>query len=496
MMSLSSVPSAATMFQAYASISTAITMFKTMIHQLVPQQVQLYIEAKIRSYFRPNSSNVTLVIEERDGMGINDVFTCAEIYLSARISPEFQRFKITKRPKDTCINVKFGNCGKITDSFEEIELVWKFVNETEKSILRFQADDEGNFSEKRSFELSFSKEHKDRILNCYIPFVLHTAKTMRDEKKIIQLHSLSSNCYSSMNWDSVNLEHPSTFETLALEPALKKIIIQDLDRFLRRKEFYSRVGKAWKRGYLLYGPPGTGKSSLIAAIANYLKFDIYDLEFSNIKRNADLRRLLLSTKNKSILVIEDIDCSVTMPERSETRTNYNGRSRDRDQEITLGGLLNFIDGLWSSCGDERIVIFTTNNKEKLDPALLRPGRMDMHIHMSYLTSESFTVLANNYLEISDPLYNNFKEAQELIEGAQVSPAEVAEQFMKSEDPDVCLQSLVKFLKRKRISFNEEMEKQEEPNNNITNGGANTTHDDKQHQLKRIKALGIHNSLHS
>ncbi|KAH0701216.1 hypothetical protein KY284_015431 [Solanum tuberosum] len=481
MMSLSSVPSAATMFQAYASISTAITMFKTMIHQLVPQQVQLFIETKIRSYFRPNSSNVTLVIEERDGMGINDVFTCAEIYLSARFSPEFQRFKITKRPKDTGVNVKFGNCGKITDSFEEIELVWKFVNVAQKSILRFQADDEGDFSEKRSFELSFSKEHKDRILNCYIPFVLNTAKTMRDEKKIIQLHSLSSNCYSSINWDSVNLEHPSTFETLALESALKKTIIQDLDRFLRRKEFYRRVGKAWKRGYLLYGPPGTGKSSLIAAIANYLKFDIYDLEFSNIKRDADLRRLLLSTKSRSILVIEDIDCSVTMPERSETRTNYNGRSRDRDQEITLGGLLNFIDGLWSSCGDERIVIFTTNNKEKLDPALLRPGRMDMHIHMSYLTSESFTVLANNYLEISDPLYNNFKEAQELIEGAQVSPAEVAEQFMKSEDPHVCLESLVKFLKRKRIT---------------NNGGANTTHDDKQLQLKRIKPLSIHNSLHS
>lgn len=154
-------------------------------------------------------------------------------------------------------------------------------------------------------------------------------------------------------------------------------------------------------------------------------------------------------------------------------------------QITLGGLLNFIDGLWSSCGDERIVIFTTNHKEKIDPALLRPGRMDMHIHMSYLTSESFTVLANNYLEISDPLYNTFKEAKELIEGAQVTPAEVAEQFMKSEDPDVCLESLVKFLKLKKINEQMEKKKQEE---------ANTTDDDK--QLQRIKTLSIDNSLHS
>ncbi|KAI3849094.1 hypothetical protein MKW98_029019, partial [Papaver atlanticum] len=51
--------------------------------------------------------------------------------------------------------------------------------------------------------------------------------------------------------------------------------------------------------------------------------------------------------------------------------------------MTISGLLNLIDGLWSSCGDERIIIFTTNHKEK--PSLLRPGRMDMHIHMSYCT---------------------------------------------------------------------------------------------------------------
>ncbi|PKI45225.1 hypothetical protein CRG98_034403 [Punica granatum] len=69
--------------------------------------------------------------------------------------------------------------------------------------------------------------------------------------------------------------------------------------------------------------------------------------------------------------------------------------------LTLSGLLNFIDGLWSSCGDERIIIFTTNHVEKLDPALLRPGRMDMHIHMSYCTFHGFVLLASNYLGISE-----------------------------------------------------------------------------------------------
>ncbi|XP_060195009.1 AAA-ATPase At5g17760-like [Lycium barbarum] len=473
MMSLSGMPSASSIFQAYASMSASITLFKTMLNQMVPHQVQQYIVFKIRSYFRPNSSDVTLVIDERDGMGINEVYNAAETYLSTRISPEIQCFKISKRPKDTNVNVKFGNCGKISDSFEGVELVWKFVQEPGKNtISRFRDGDGdgGGSCEKRYFELSFYKEHKDKILNCYIPLVINKAKAMCNNKKVVKLHALNSNhSYNPSTWDSVNLEHPSTFDTIALEPSLKKTIIEDLDRFLKRKEFYRRVGKAWKRGYLLYGPPGTGKSSLIAAIANYLKFDIYDLEFSNIKRDSDLRRLLLSTKNRSILVIEDIDCGVELPDRTENRTICSTNGRSRDSELTLSGLLNFIDGLWSSCGDERVIIFTTNHKERLDPALLRPGRMDMHIHMSYLTSESFKVLATNYLEISDPNYRGFKEVQELIEGVQITAAEVAEQFMKSEDPDVCIEGLVKFLKRKRISNNEASE--ETRDNNTTHDAA-------------------------
>ena len=60
---------------------------------------------------------------------------------------------------------------------------------------------------------------------------------------------------------------------------------------------------------MLYGPPGTGKSSLIAAMANYLKFDIYDLDLSSIRLDLALRRIFLSTSNRSIMVIEDIDCA-------------------------------------------------------------------------------------------------------------------------------------------------------------------------------------------
>ncbi|GKU99293.1 hypothetical protein SLEP1_g12161 [Rubroshorea leprosula] len=96
------------------------------------------------------------------------------------------------------------------------------------------------------------------------------------------------------NSNSTYLQHPASFDTIALDPDLKQSIIDDLDRFLARRDYYKRIGKTWKRGYLLYGPPGTGKSSLVAAMAKYLKYDVYDLELSNIYCNSQLRNAFLN----------------------------------------------------------------------------------------------------------------------------------------------------------------------------------------------------------
>lgn len=117
-------------------------------------------------------------------------------------------------------------------------------------------------------------------------------------------------------------------------------------------------------------------------------------------------------------------------------------------QVTLSGILNFIDGLWSSVGDERIIIFTTNHKEKLDKALLRPGRMDVHINMSYCTPCGFKLLAKNYLGITDhhPLA---LKAEEMIALSNVTPAEIGEQLLKSDDPDLALEGLIEFLEAKR-----------------------------------------------
>jgi len=422
-----------------------------MFNQFLPNKAQQFIHSAFQYYLNLQfSSSVTLLIEETNGLTRNELFEASEVYLLTKItSTTAEKLKVSKGSKDQNLTTKFAECEQIFDSFGGMELKWRF--NCQDSHKNWKSEDD-RASERQWFELSFHKENRDKVLESYLPHILAKAEAIKKEKKVVKLYTLAQcSTYGVAKWEGINFQHPSNFNTLAMEPDMKQVIIEDLDRFVRRKEFYKKVGKAWKRGYLLYGPPGTGKSSLIAAIANYLKFDVYDLQLSDLNSDSYLRKVLLATSNRSILVIEDIDCSVDFTNSKQFQC-VSGGSNSCEVQLTLSSLLNFIDGLWSSCGDERIIIFTTNHKDRLNPALLRPGRMDMHIHMSYCTIQGFRLLASNYLGINN--HNElFSQIEGLMKTIEVTPAEVAEELMKSEDADFALSGLVNLLKRKRMEAN-------------------------------------------
>lgn len=94
-------------------------------------------------------------------------------------------------------------------------------------------------------------------------------------------------------------------------------------------------------------------------------------------------------------------------------------------------------------------MFTTNHKEKLDPALLRPGRMDIHILMDYCTPVVFKKLAALYLGIEE--HDLFERIEKMFLEVKATPAEITEQLMVSKNPDVTLQGLVEFLEGKKMS---------------------------------------------
>ncbi|CAN0908895.1 AAA-ATPase At5g17760 [Linum grandiflorum] len=458
-------PYASSIFSTWMYLNSMLVLVKTAVNTFLPVHVQRWLYATVRSlFFARSTEHLTISINEFPGgsslYSRNEIYEAAEIYLPTKISSEINNICISKTSMDKNINVTFQDGEVISDEFQgdelRVKLTWTFYKSTQQSQPqdRYQTPSK---SEKSFFKLKFAKKDKALILESYIPHMIETAKQMRAGEKVLKIHTIDViGCLrGNFRWKSVNLDHPSSFDTLAMEPSLKKSIVDDLDRFRRRQEYYKQVGRAWKRGYLLYGPPGTGKSSLIAAMANYLKFDIYDMQLSAVRNDTELRMALLATANRSILVIEDIDCSCELPDRNDIKGAVEAAlkvtNKKSEEKITLAGLLNFIDGLWSSCGDERVIVFTTNHKEKLDPTLLRPGRMDMHVHLSYCTKRVFEELAKNYLGVDVENHRLYAEIGELIDedDAKLTPAKVTEKLMESEDPDVALDGLLNLLKEEK-----------------------------------------------
>ncbi|CAN6326976.1 unnamed protein product [Urochloa humidicola] len=446
-----------------ASVAATAMMVRSVVNELVPYEVRDLLYAAARGLRARVSSRHTVVIDETEGLSANQIYDAARTYLAARISTDMPRLRVSRVDEAQGIMVGMEQGEEMVDVHDGVEYTWSLVsrdgNPGGAASSRAAGGAKGRARlEIMSFEVSFHKKHKDKALESYLPYIVDTAKAMKDQHRNLKMHMIE---YEA--WTAVDLRHPSTFDTLAMDKKQKQSVMDDLERFVKRKDYYRRIGRAWKRGYLLYGPPGTGKSSLIAAMANYLKFDIYDLEMTEVKCNSDLRRLLVGMSNRSILVVEDIDCSIDLHQREdgEKRARSSSAGEENDDKVTLSGLLNFVDGLWSTSGEERIIVFTTNYRERLDPALLRPGRMDMHIHMGYCTAESFRILARNYHSVEN--HAMYPEIEQLIEEVMVSPAEVAEVLMRNEDSDVVLQDLLEFLKAKRKGAGDSMSANENGN---------------------------------
>ncbi|KAL1810156.1 hypothetical protein DCAR_0729827 [Daucus carota subsp. sativus] len=436
-----------TIISALGTVAATAMVARSLAQDYLPSEVKDYLKSGLESFLSRFNNEVTMVINEYEGYENNAIYEAALVYLQSKVSTSARRLRVNKAEEEQSFSLGMEHNQEVIDTFNGAQFKWAWVRDLRHST---QYNYHHGKSEYRYFELSFHYKHREEALEFYLPFVMKEAKEKKQANRTLKIFTIDT---EDDTWESVNLDHPSTFETLAMDVELKEAVMRDLDMFVKRKEKYKRIGKAWKRGYLLYGPPGTGKSSLIAAMANYLKFNVYDLELTDLKCNSELRKLLIATENRSILVVEDIDCSIQLHDRvsgaKAVKPNAEQKSDKEKQssKVTLSGFLNFIDGLWSSCGDERIIIFTTNHKEKLDPALLRPGRMDMHIHMSYCTPCGFRLLAHNYLEVKD--HNLFEEIEDLIQITEVTPAEVAEQLLKSDDPDASLASLISFLHTKR-----------------------------------------------
>lgn len=282
-----------------------------------------------------------------------------------------------------------------------------------------------------------NKEYKNHLLNKMLDsqHILNVNYDLKDKYILIEAEKWSSNV---------------TFENRFFKK--KKEVIKKLDFFLNNEEWYKKKGIPHTLGFLLHGKPGCGKTSFIKIIANYTKRHIIDVklndsfdlnELKNIIQKEELNDDYYIPNNKRIIVFEDIDCmGDIVKKRKENNNNENSKkisldkiSKDKTidlKEITnlveicnkkdtnnLSFFLNILDGLIECNG--RIIIMTTNKPDFLDPALIRPGRVDINIKFEEVNIEEFKNIFSNYYDIpiEDVPTNNI----ELIDG-KYTPAEI------------------------------------------------------------------------
>ena len=210
--------------------------------------------------------------------------------------------------------------------------------------------------------------------------------------------------------------------SVVLPAALKTKLITDVDDFVSEEtaDWYRSHGIPYKRSYLFWGAPGAGKTSLIQALAAKLQRNVCYLSPTHPEITDDnLKNAVQRCPSDSILVLEDVDALF-------------GAKREKKIEkspLTFSGLLNAIDGVGSAIG--QIFILTTNHREQLDPALIRNGRVDLHVGFGPAEPEQIrSLFAQFYPHAAEGLAAAFEtNLTAALRGQEVSMAALQHYFI-------------------------------------------------------------------
>lgn len=213
-------------------------------------------------------------------------------------------------------------------------------------------------------------------------------------------------------------------ESIVLDQGQKDMILSDAREFMASEKWYSERGLPYRRGYLFHGCPGSGKTSLVHALAGQLNLDIYVINLS--KKGLDdsgLSELVGDLPARSVALIEEIDAAFTRGVSRDTTNSKDGSSDSAG--VTLSGLLASIDGIQASEG--RLLFATTNKYFALDPALIRPGRLDVHLEFTDASQDQAEELFRRF-------YQPFHEAITSEKLASV-PSDPKPTTLSAEDLD-------------------------------------------------------------
>lgn len=200
-------------------------------------------------------------------------------------------------------------------------------------------------------------------------FLSHVIKTVKNNNKHEE-NSVLVYCSNVKGYfDNHNYASTQPFDSIYLPKELKESLVDHVDMFIRNKSRYIKFGRMFKTAFLLTGLPGSGKSSLVKAIAHKYKRPIYVINLTKELTDEVLLNVTKDICKDSIMLIEDVDAFFI--DRSPNGIN-----------VSFSALLNLIDGPMS-ISNGLIIFLTANNPDRLDPALIRPGRVDRIFTFDY-----------------------------------------------------------------------------------------------------------------
>ncbi len=267
------------------------------------------------------------------------------------------------------------------------------------------------------------KSTDDKVLDEFIKFC------GSEYQKFLETKNLENHVYRNSHgrWDVVCKVSTRELDSIILSLEEKRILTEELDKFMFNRDWYTKRGFQYSLGVLLSGLPGTGKTSIIRYIACKTKRNIHFLRLNQVKTEDDLTNLL-GTKNidltRTIIVMEDIDCGADFLKSRKSSSKEKeiapsiipsfeiklspgvgggGGEREKSSDnnnASLGTFLNILDGLLTTPG--QIFVASTNHVEKLDPAFIRPGRFDIKFNFSHTDRkgilDAFNIMYNDIIE--------------------------------------------------------------------------------------------------
>ena len=436
-------------------------IFSAGIALVIGGQLGEFIKARLLAIydFIKGQFVYTLEIKEREGYRYNMVYTCLRDWLAT-----VDHFKDAKHSTVSAKRRSDDSDDEDGEDGVSLQLVpgpgvhnFKYKGHSvsiERSDPSENADKK-SASDCEKFTLSVTWWNGKKILSEIVENAMKTS--LQSEKGVTSIYAIDEYC---SGWDKLCERPNRSLDTIYLDETIKMDLLNDMDRFLTGGKFYKRNGLNYQRGYLLYGPPGTGKTSLILALAARMHCAVFIMNLSD--HNLDdskLQHLLTKLPRKGIILLEDIDSAF----------NEKRKKEESSGKVTFSGLLNALDGVaCQTTNFPRIFFMSTNHVERLDPALIRPGRIDHKIQFDYATRDQICQMVKNFYEDYNDLGNFANCVADKFPENKLTTAEIQCYLMRYiYNPEECLKHVgeyieqVEKLKLKQKQEEEQAEKEVE-----------------------------------